>query len=148
MRSICLIQVRGPILRVFHKGFSIDHSGRISKSELRKVLQALNITVGEKELQKLMKQMDHDGSGDIDYPEFERVMGAAFFKKHSRQELMAAFKKFDTDNNGSISVKELNDVLTRLGRHVSRADVEAMIQSIDTSGDGKVSFEEFCKLFD
>ena len=92
--------------------------------------------------------MDKDGSGDIDYHEFERVMAGAFFKKYSRQELLAAFKKFDTDNNGYISPKELGEILARLGRHVSRADIEAMIQSLDTSGDGKLSFEEFCKLFD
>lgn len=127
---------------------STDHSGRISKNELKKVLTALNIKVSDKELQQLMKQMDRDGSGDIDYSEFERVMAGAFFKKYSRQELLSAFKKFDTDNNGYISPKELGEILSRLGRHVSRTDVEAMIHSLDTSGDGKLSFEEFCKLFD
>ena len=63
-------------------------------------------------------------------------------------ELLSAFKKFDTDGNGYISVRELNDILTRMGRHLSRNEVEGMIKSLDTSGDGKLSFEEFCRLFD
>jgi calmodulin len=108
----------------------------------------LNVKASEKELQHLMSQMDADGSGEIDYNEFRNVMGQSFFKKHSRQDLLAAFKKFDTDNNGYITTRELGDILHRLGRQLSSYEIEAMIRSLDTSGDGKLSFEEFCKLFD
>ncbi|CAF1426674.1 unnamed protein product, partial [Rotaria sordida] len=31
---------------------------------------------------------------------------------------------------------------------LTRPELESMISSLDTSGDGKVSFEEFCRLFD
>lgn len=92
--------------------------------------------------------MDTDKSGEIDYDEFKKVMADCFFKKHSRQELLQAFKKFDTDGNGYITTKELSDIMARMGRHLSRHDVEAMIKSLDTSGDGKLSFDEFCRLFD
>jgi Ca2+-binding EF-hand superfamily protein len=92
--------------------------------------------------------MDADNSGEIDYSEFKNVMGASFFKKHSRQELQVAFKKFDADGNGFISTKELGDILSRLGRRLSQRDIEAMVKSLDTSGDGKISFDEFCQLFD
>ena len=92
--------------------------------------------------------MDTDGSGDIDFQEFKRVMGDVFFRKHSRKELEAAFKKFDTDGSGYISTKELQDVMSRMGRHISRQEVEAMLRKIDENGDGKVSFDEFCKLMD
>jgi calmodulin len=95
-----------------------------------------------------MTQMDTDNSGEIDYHEFKAVMAGSFFKKYSRQELMGAFKKFDADGNGYISTKELNDILSRMGRHLSRHEVEAMIRTLDANGDGKLSFDEFCKLFD
>jgi Ca2+-binding EF-hand superfamily protein len=126
----------------------LDHSGSISKTELKRVLNALNIKPSEKELQRLMTLMDSDHSGEIDYNEFRKVMADSFFKKHSKQELLGAFKKFDTDGNGYITTKELNDVLSRMGRHLNRNEVEAMIRSIDRNGDGKISFEEFCGLFD
>ena len=42
---------------------SLDRSGKISKGELKKVLQALNIKATDHELQQLMGQMDSDNSG-------------------------------------------------------------------------------------
>jgi calmodulin len=126
----------------------LDHSGKISKLELKQVLHALNIKANEKELTQLMGQMDSDNSGEIDYNEFKNVMGASFFKKYSKHELMGAFKKFDEDGNGFISSKELSHILSRMGRHLSRTEVDAMVKSLDTSGDGRISFDEFCRLFD
>jgi len=35
-----------------------------------------------------------------------------------------------------------------MGRHLNRHEVEGMIKSLDTNGDGKLSFDEFCRLFD
>lgn len=92
--------------------------------------------------------MDSDNSGEVDFQEFKNVMGASFFKKYSKQELQAAFKKFDADNNGYITSSELSHILSRMGRHLNRNEVDAMIKSIDSSGDGRISFDEFSKLFD
>lgn len=126
----------------------LDHSGTISKFELKRILNALNINPTDKELQELMTMMDTDHSGQIDFDEFKKVMGGAFFRKHTRQEIHAAFKKFDKDGNGYITKEELNEILSRMGRHLSRAEIEGMIRSLDSSGDGKLSFEEFSRLFD
>jgi Ca2+-binding EF-hand superfamily protein len=126
----------------------LDHSGRISKVELKKVLHALNIKANDSEVQQLLTQMDTDNSGEIDFNEFKNVMGASFFKKHSKKEIESAFRKFDSDGNGYITSAELNHILSRMGRHLSRNDIDAMVKSLDSSGDGKISFDEFCKLFD
>ena len=63
--------------------------------------------------------------GEIDYSEFKKVMAGSFFKKYSRQELQSAFRKFDADGNGYITTAELSHILSRMGRHLSRADVDA-----------------------
>ncbi|CAF3993256.1 unnamed protein product [Rotaria magnacalcarata] len=128
--------------------FDTDHSGKISKSELKHVLNALHIKANEHELTQLLSQMDADHSGEVDFNEFKTVMGASYFKKCSTQELHAAFKKFDEDGNGYITGNELDHILSRMGRHLSRTEIEAIVKSLDKSGDGKISFDEFCKLFD
>lgn len=133
---------------VFTHVRNLDHSGRVSRIELKKVLQALKINATDAEVQQLLTQMDSDNSGEIDFNEFKKVMGASFFKRYSQQELQSAFKKFDADNSGYITSHELSYILSRMGRHLSRNEIDAMVKSLDSSGDGKISFDEFCKLFD
>lgn len=74
-------------------------------------------------------------------------MAETFFKKPTQEELRAAFRQFDQDGSGYIQVQELSNIMNKMGRHVSKAELEAMINSIDSSGDGKISFEEFQRLF-
>ena len=108
----------------------------------------MNIKANDSEVQKLLQQMDSDNSGEVDFNEFKNVMGASFFKKHTKQELEGAFRKFDADGNGFITSDELHHILSRMGRHLSRNEIDAMVKSLDASGDGRISFEEFSKLFD
>jgi calmodulin len=85
--------------------------------------------------------------GQIEFDEFARVMAGQFFRKHSESELRAAFRQFDQDNSGYIQAKELQNIMTKMGRRVHTSEIDAMIQSLDSSGDGKISFEEFARLF-
>ena len=83
----------------------------------------------------------------MEFEEFCRVMGEKFFRKYSQEELRVAFEKFDQDRSGFIQAKELQTIMNKMGRHVSKAEVEGMVKALDTSGDGKISFEEFAQLF-
>ncbi|CAF2385453.1 unnamed protein product [Rotaria sp. Silwood2] len=128
--------------------FDKDHSGRISSSELEGVLKALNIKASRKEAETLLKQMDRNNSGDIDFEEFKNCMARSFFKKYSRHELLDAFKKFDRDGSGYITPDELQQVFSRMGKQLSKTELQSMLGSLDTSNDGQLSFDEFCKLFE
>ncbi len=82
--------------------FDVDKSGSISSKELKKVIEALGISANENEMNGLMKLMDKDGSGAIDFEEFATVMGAQFYKQPSKKDLEEAFKYFDKDSSGTI----------------------------------------------
>ena len=74
-------------------------------------------------------------------------MSEKFFRKYSEDDIRLAFRQFDHDNSGYIQAKELEIVLQRMGRHLNKSEIEAMIKALDTTGDGKISFEEFLQLF-
>lgn len=86
-------------------------------------------------------------TGEIEFNEFCRVMAATFFKKYSQDELRDAFSQFDQDGSGYIQAEELEQIMKKLGRPVSRTQIESMISALDRSGDGKIGFEEFVQLF-
>lgn len=57
------------------KTFDLDGSGKISRQELRKILsQDEDHMVDDKTLEEMMKQVDANNDGEIDYEEFVLVM--------------------------------------------------------------------------
>lgn len=49
----------------FHcRFFRIDSSGKISAKEMKNVFRALNVKVNDSQLNKLVRDMDEDGSGE------------------------------------------------------------------------------------
>ncbi|XP_042496673.1 probable calcium-binding protein CML29 [Macadamia integrifolia] len=60
--------------------------------------------------------------------------------------LVEAFRAFDADNDGFITVAELGGLLSSLGYGANEQDVKAMMQQGDSNGDGLLSIEEFLEM--
>ncbi|CAF4490458.1 unnamed protein product, partial [Rotaria sp. Silwood2] len=59
----------------------------------------------------------------------------------------AAFRQFDQDGSGYIQAEELEHIMQKMGRPYNKAEINAMVKSLDQSGDGKIGFDEFVQLF-
>ena len=60
-------------------------------------------------------------------------------------ELCNAFKIFDADGDGYISLVELRDTLMIVGEKVLDCDINRMFNEADLDGDGLLSYEEFAE---
>jgi calcium-dependent protein kinase len=96
----------------------------------------------QEEVNRIMKIVDVDKNGTIDYSEF--VM-ATLNKKNllSIERLEAAFKIFDKDNNGFIDVAEIKEVLGKGNSNLTDDVWNELVKEVDFNGDGEVSFKEF-----
>lgn len=116
--------------------------GKLSKDEL---LEAYNTTMGKdeavEEVEKIMRQVDINGSGFIDYTEFV----TACAKKEamlSVENLDSAFKVFDSDGSGKITAAELREMLG--GDVGGQEEVwTKLIDEVDTDRDGEIDLMEF-----
>ena len=97
------------------------------------------------EVNRIMKTVDADQNGHIDYSEF--VM-ATLNKKNlmSAERLEQAFKIFDKDNNGFIDIGEIKSVLGKNNTTITDQVWNDMINEVDLNGDGEISFKEFQKM--
>lgn len=53
------------------------------------------------------------------------------------------FLQLDTDKSGMIGPQEIEETLISLGLARTREDVEDIVRSLDTDGNGELDFEEF-----
>ena len=108
-----------------------DKGGTLSRAELLKGFKGLGIfkEMKEADVAQLLDRLDGDKSGDIDIKEFYRFAGFQYSdfvearvkavlrvaeRKHGVP-LDAAFREWDKDRGGSISLKELKNGLDGLG---------------------------------
>ncbi|XP_073366923.1 calmodulin-3 isoform X2 [Aegilops tauschii subsp. strangulata] len=132
----------------FKEAFSLfdkDGDGSITTKELGTVMRSLGQNPTEAELQDMINEVDADGNGTIDFPEFLNLMARKMKDTDSEEELKEAFRVFDKDQNGFISAAELRQVMTNLGEKLSEEEVEEMVREADVDGDGQINYDEFVK---
>eukprot|EP00416_Gambierdiscus_australes_P035538 CAMPEP_0171094780 /NCGR_PEP_ID=MMETSP0766_2-20121228/42341_1 /TAXON_ID=439317 /ORGANISM="Gambierdiscus australes, Strain CAWD 149" /LENGTH=506 /DNA_ID=CAMNT_0011553493 /DNA_START=19 /DNA_END=1540 /DNA_ORIENTATION=- len=117
-----------------------NQDGFLSPAEIREGMAMHNIRMPH-DLEGILRGLDTDGSGRIDYTEF--LASTLTAKEYLKEDVMrAAFHVFDQDGNGSITGDELAQVLKLIDPELQGQ----MMGEADLDGDGKISYEEFCKM--
>ncbi|XP_072510318.1 calmodulin [Notamacropus eugenii] len=133
----------------FKEAFSLfdkDSDGSITTKELGTVMRSLGQNPTEAELKNMIGEIDTDGNGTIDFPEFLSMMARKMKDTDSEEEIREAFRVFDKDGNGFVSAAELRHVMTKLGEKLTDEEVDEMIREADVDGDGQVNYEEFVRM--
>ena len=126
--------------------FDKNGDGRLTKDELLKGMTRItNESKILDGLDELMKTIDTDNNG---YIEFEEFLRASIDKDKllTEKNLKIAFDVFDKDKSGGISANELKLLLGESNVHTKEEVWKNMIKEIDLNGDGQISFEEFKKM--
>lgn len=79
-------------LRMAYEDIDTNNSGAISRRELKRVFNYLDIRASDDEIDVVMNQMDTNDNGKIEFEEFANVMAKSYYKKHSKMDLVEAFK--------------------------------------------------------
>ncbi|KAI8896318.1 Caltractin [Globomyces pollinis-pini] len=126
--------------------FDTDGSGTIDVKELKVAMRALGFQPKKEEIKKMMVEMDKNGSGKIDFNEFLELMVAKMGEKDSKEEILKAFRLFDDDETGTITLKNLKRVAKELGENLTDEELQEMIDEADRNGDGVIDQEEFLRI--
>ena len=93
----------------------------------------------------MIREVDEDGNGTIDFGEFLEMMARKLNKIDIEAELLEAFKVFDRDGNGLVSTTEVRFTLHSI-THLSHDEIDDIITKADLDGDGHIKFEEFIRV--
>ncbi|XP_069110890.1 uncharacterized protein [Argopecten irradians] len=133
----------------FKEAFSLfdkDGDGTITSKELGTVMRSLGQHPTESDLKDMINEVDTDGSGTIDFPEFLSMMVRTLKDSPDHEELLEAFRVFDKDGNGFINAKELRHVMISLGEKLTEEEVDEMIKEADQDGNEQIDYGEFVSM--
>jgi calcium-dependent protein kinase len=115
-------------LKEMFKAMDTDNSGAITFDELKAGLRRYGSTLKDTEIRDLMEAADIDKSGTIDYGEF--IAATIHLNKLEREEhLLSAFRYFDKDGSGYITIDELQHACAEQG--MSDVFLEDVIKEVD-----------------
>ena len=139
-----------------------DGDGVLTTAELRKALSAAGADYTGKDVQKMVKEADRNGDGRVEWAEFLNMIVGEYQKlkwtesvkevegkeasgdEYSRA--IQAFKIFDRNNDGMITLHELQDTMKELQLEQDPAKVEKLLKDLDKNGDGSLDYLEFTRL--
>lgn len=123
------------------------------QNELPKLMHDIGIILNKTELQELIRNLDRDGNGTIDYDEF-LIKLAPPMNEERISWCNKAFDKLDKDGSGVVEIADLQMVhnpekseLVRMGKTTAGAIFANLLSSYDEDGDGKITREEFINYY-
>ncbi|XP_051013035.1 centrin-4 [Acomys russatus] len=126
--------------------FDIDGSGTIDVKELKIAMRALGFEPKKEEVKQMIADIDKEGTGTIAFEDFFAVMSVKMSEKDEKEEILKAFKLFDDDSTGSISLNNIKRVARELGENLTDAELQEMLDEADHDGDGEINEEEFLRM--
>lgn len=124
-------------LKKVFSSFDTNGDGTLTIEEMKKGIGKLEFSKPD-ELEDLMRSLDTDGSGSVDYAEF---IAATFDTQKCIKDskLWEVFRRFDLNGDGVITKGEMRKVM----KEWSDEKATEVLSQVDTDGDGTISFEEF-----
>lgn len=136
--------------------FDADKDGRIDYHEFRFGLRALGFDLPKQETYPFLVKF---GVPPVDWPAdkdcgpvwreftlpiFQGIAGTLVYNRDPMEEARRAYRLFDVEQKGMITVDDLRRVVREIGMSAEEQELKSMIYEFDCSGKGYVSLSAPC----
>ena len=118
-----------------------DKSGKLNLGELEKLVLAMP-GMKKEFAEMILKHADHDRDLMIYYEELINM----FSYEDPEDKVKAMYRMYDTDKDGSISKRELAKLMSMGESQIGSGMMSLVWSMADEDGDGRLDYDEFCKL--
>uniref|UniRef100_A0A6T8JY02 EF-hand domain-containing protein n=1 Tax=Hemiselmis andersenii TaxID=464988 RepID=A0A6T8JY02_HEMAN len=141
-------------LREFKELFNLvdeDKGGSISPHELGSLMETLGLKPNQEELDAMIREIDEDGNGEIDFDEFVQVMSRKVQPTYTPEEVKAAFKVFEAATaglpQGHVKTSALERALTTYGTDkLSLEEAQDLLSQVDPENTGVINYVEYVNM--
>jgi len=126
--------------------FDADKTGTIDYHELKVAIRALGFPIKKAEVRSIVREVDTKETGNIEKRQFVHILTKLYNDRDPEEEIRKAFKLFDTDNSGKISLRNMRAITQELGEDIQDDELQAMIEEFDRNDDGFIDESEFMSI--
>ena len=123
--------------------FDKNHDELISYEELATVMRNLGQNPSEEDLMGMIKEVDSNDNGSVDFNEFLSLMVNKMKDNDSEEEMQEAFRIFDKEGCGYITKKNLKEVMAHLGENLTNEEIDDIIREYCSDHSENLTYEDF-----
>jgi len=107
-------------------------------------MSALGYEDKSEDIKRIIGELEDGTEGYVDVRKFEQAFTALLTEKDMGTEIERAFKLFDVEKKGMITLSSLRRVAQEVGEKLSEDELHEMILLADRAKVGGVLYEDFC----
>eukprot|EP01100_Stratorugosa_tubuloviscum_P001249 TRINITY_DN1278_c0_g1_i1.p1 TRINITY_DN1278_c0_g1~~TRINITY_DN1278_c0_g1_i1.p1 ORF type:complete len:147 (+),score=88.93 TRINITY_DN1278_c0_g1_i1:124-564(+) len=129
--------------------FDLTNCGAIPVTSIVTGIGAYGLNPTQAEIDGLIAKYDPQSSGQIDFEAFcGLITENAKLGKNKKEIFEEAFRVFDKEQDGTLSISELRQVLMNLGEKANATEVDDFIQAASSkfTPEGRIQYIELVKI--
>lgn len=124
-----------------------EQSGFITPDELKEALNLEHFDFNEEQIDSIMKQVDIQANGKINYEEF--IEATVVLEKFMIEERMwIVFRHLDVDDANTIKRENIKEAMKQLGKELTEDEIKALLKTKLKHKDKEIMFSEFRDIFE
>ena len=126
-----------------YKNFAKNKSDEVDIDQLKEALNSFNIELRDEKINELFSTVDKKGKVNIDFDQLiEDITNGIDLNSDS----LSSIFLYLLGDDATIDALELNHLKELCGNTYSDEEIEEMFKRADFDGDGRINFEDFCKI--
>lgn len=122
----------------------LEKTGLLSVAKMKAALQGRGLE--SQSLSSLLDEIAPSENGTVRYTDF-LVAAINYQKVLNDKTLFLAFKRFDRDDDGFLTIEEMHSAMTNMGSSLSAEELRALLLPFDQDSDNLINFQEFKSIF-
>ena len=124
--------------------YDYENLGYVFSKDALKILSSMGRKIDQEEELDFLSIVDPNNEGRVTKDNFLTGVETMYtIPENFIPEIVDAFKVFDRNNDGTISCKELKNVLVKLTGEYKEKDVDELFKILDLNIDGNITYNEF-----
>ena len=124
-----------------------DKDGFVDLIYLAEMMRSAGAIFLDNELERPMETIRNNNGADIfNQKDFVDLCTKFINNDETEDDLIEAFKFWDTDNSGRVATEDIRRALTTLGDKLSEDEINALVKEADPDNIGAIDYEHYSKI--